>query len=330
MNFNKFFVALCVTVLYCSHGLHAQRIPIGAIPTFYNGGFAGEAGALRIASFSHINGSYFSGETWMSGGTKISADQFLKKLRSGVAFTAGYSGSKFGSSFSASSTIAPKFSFKGKYTFSPFLQVNVSTGEYHYDHDSRAQGMPLDFIVRSLTANTGFLVNSEKAYFGASAHPFSYEHTTLPQFADHTRFFSGMSYTFMGGYTFQRTPESEFSFTPQLAFSIARFRAIDPQTMAMSRYTSISLVDVNLVVRYKKLIGGINNNGVMVGYQTGRFKVQFTNFYRSNPGYGRSIDFSGRTHFNTTPILIGSQGYFGSISLRYVFIKHESPKMPGF
>jgi hypothetical protein len=331
MNLKKIFLAVCVACLCCVYSSHAQRVPIGAIPTFYNGGFAGEAGDLRIASYSHVGGSYFVNETWIHGGTEISADKFLRKLRSGVAFTSGYSGSRYGANFSASSTIAPKFSFKGKYTFSPFLQVNLSSANYHYDLDANStQGLPQEFSVRSISANTGFLLNSAKAYFGATVRPFSYERTTIPQFGSHTRFFSGVSYTLMGGYTFQRTPESDFSFTPQVAFSVARFKVPDLQAQEQTTHTSISIADINLVMRYKKLIGGINNNGIMVGYQVSRFKLQFTNFYRTNPGYGKSIDFSGRTHFNATPILIGSQGYFGSLSLRYIFSKKQSPKMPGF
>jgi hypothetical protein len=331
MNLRKVFIALCAIGLYCSTDLRAQDIPIGALPTYYNGGFAGEAGALRLASFSHVTRSYYRGETWTSGGTEISADQFVKKLRSGVAFTAGYTGGKMSSNFSTSSTIAPKFSFKGKYTFSPFLNVGISTLNVHDDQEmTNNSAYPSDFSIHTITASTGFLVNSGKWYFGASVNPFGYHLASYPLPGIDRSFFSKMKYSFQAGYTFQRIPESDFSFTPQIVVTYATSRIRDAQTNKMERYSGIFLVDLNLVVRYKRFITGVNNNGIMVGYQNSRFKLQFSNFYRSNPGFPTSTDMSKRLYFNIRPVGVGTHGYSGSLSLRYVFLKKQSPKMPGF
>src|SRR5688500_13959102 len=120
--------ALCLTAIVCSSEIYAQNFPLGALPAWYNGGFAGEAGELRVASYSFFekgNISYASswyGSQILSGGSYVSIDKFLKKIHSGIAFTAGYRGIKdYHMTRSASLTVSPKFSFKGKYTFAPFV-----------------------------------------------------------------------------------------------------------------------------------------------------------------------------------------------------------------
>jgi hypothetical protein len=143
-----------------------------------------------------------------------------------------------------------------------------------------------------------------------------------------------MKYSFVVGYTFQRTPESKFSFTPQIVVSYERFNNVysmwNGQVGVIDKVRYITLVDLNLTFRYKKLITGINSNGLMVGYQNSKFKLQVTNFYSNNGGSGMWISLSDHTHIMTRQFHLARPTYFGSISLRYIFRKDESVKMPGF
>jgi hypothetical protein len=331
MSFRILF-ASCVAVLLCSTELLAQRIPIGALPTRYNGGFAGETGTLRVASFSFIEYGPIpypppSGSNRISRGTFISADHFLKKLRSGIAFTVGHVSGQQGylSDYrytSMSLAISPKFSFKGKYTFAPFADFSFGNSMYRWDPSFYHNEVD---DVNDFNIKTGFLVNSKKAYMGISADVLQYS-----DYYNKLQFFSDMRYSLQAGYSFQRTPESEFSFTPQLLVSYQRWYINNIFTNQPERLNLIILLDLNLVFRYKKFISGINNTGVMFGYQNNRFKLQVSNFY--SPGFSTNIrsQLSDHTHFLANLFTIGPDTYSGNISLRYIFSKKPSVKMPGF
>ena len=124
-------LALCI----CALATSAQELPVGMmLPTYYNGGFAGEAGAPRVATFSHFYYHKYKSPTfgslyWRYRGSCVSVDHFIKGLRTGVAVTAGHIAEdqnmitdyqKRSLSF-GSITLSPKVSSKGKYTFAPFL-----------------------------------------------------------------------------------------------------------------------------------------------------------------------------------------------------------------
>src|SRR5688500_18918953 len=89
-------VPLSITLLFLILKAYAQDVPLGALAAPYNGGFAGEAGALRLPSFSYLKYFRYDSPAGLQSsshtGTFISVDHFLKKLRSGVAITSGLQG----------------------------------------------------------------------------------------------------------------------------------------------------------------------------------------------------------------------------------------------
>jgi hypothetical protein len=331
----RIIVAFCVAVLFCLNILSAQ--PVGTLPTYYNGGFAGEAGATRVASYNGL--SHYSDEIGRSvaTGSYISVDHFLKKLRSGMGISAMHAGNsrKVGSISSVNLAISPKFSFKGKYTFSPFADFGY--GKYNYKNTFTTHtdsGYVTKVYARydynSFQIRTGFLLNSAKAYFGITVGLLDYATVGYPAFAKRFRFLTNMNYALQAGYTFQRTPESDFSFTPQLLFSYGRFRFENSQTHLKEVYNSFALTDLNLTFRYKKIIWGLNNDGLMVGLQTNRFKLQINNFYFRKTLFKQSFHLSENANLNIFSSSLRPDTYMGSISLRYIFKKTASLKMPGF
>jgi hypothetical protein len=125
-------------------------------------------------------------------------------------------------------SISPKISFKGKYTLAPFVE-----GSYISD---------------KFEGGGGFLFNSQKFYLG-------YSLTTFASFLQI-------------GYSFQRLPESVFSFTPQLVFQINSISRPD-----------IDIPAYSFIFRYKKFITGINDNGLALGYQGKKDKIVLSQNY---------------------------------------------------
>lgn len=311
-----------VTLHLCSSGSFAQfsseTVPVGMMPTYYNGGFAGEAGAPRVAIFSYFTSHTYRltpdhQEHWRFSGSYVSVDHFVKNLRSGIAVTTGYirqsqdlydQHQKVSNNF-CSIAISPKISSKGKYTLAPFA-------DFYFGHKRDTLADDMNYFGKTITAGqyhwndfgikTGFLVNSDKAYVGLSAQILNY---TQSPYADKSlNFFHEVVYALQMGHTFQRKQESKFSFTLQLVFWWQRYQAVRyPYTTAKwhLRYEG----DLNLVFRYTKFIAGLNFTGVMVGYQNNKFKLQISNFW-------------------------SREAYSGSISLRYTFRKNGASKMPGF
>jgi len=150
---------------------------------------------------------------------------------------------------------------------------------------------------------TGFLINSDKAYVGASARILDY---TSSPFGDASlNFFNQVRFILQAGYTFQRKPESKFSFTPQLVFGMQGNQPNSVIKDSEGWFPNNTYYDLNLIFRYKKLISGINTTGVMLGYQNSKFRLQVSNFVYD--GF-----------------------YTGSISLRYTFQKNGSARISGF
>lgn len=328
-----------VIVLICvaSNKLVAQRVvPVGALPTYYNGGFAGEAGVTRVASFSYsnfkidnaFNSAYIASPVF---GSFLSVDHFLKRISTGIAFTGGVESldSRSGSKY-ASLAISPKISVKGKYTVAPFVDAVYERATVRlsalYDPSQYSS-----FEINDLKIRGGFLVNSSRAYVGLAAAFARYYKTDYYALEGRWTTFSNMTFSFQTGYTFQQTPESRFSFTPQLALSFYReIYPYDSTGQKIIKNNVIVLRDLNLMFRYDKWIAGVSSAGLVLGYQTSRFKVQISNFYSRRGSNGRSIELSDRTRFDTRYSWGYPGQYTGNISLRYVFLKKEQPKMPGF
>jgi hypothetical protein len=319
----RILFASCVAASLWSAELMAQRVPAGALPTEYNGGFAGEAGDLRLASFSYLDYGrfphYAASSRVLNRGTFISADQFLKKIRSGVGFTIGRQGDDNRYESTAMSlSISPKFSVKGKYTIAPFADVSFS--RTHYMQDPVIN--PADFTLNAWTIRTGFLLNTDNAYIGVTSDMFR-DFGPAPG-----RFFPETRLSLQAGYTFQRTPESDFSFTPQVVLSYEHYDVEDRFTSEREIFNNINIVELNLGFRHKKFIAGINNTGLMLGYQNSKFKLQVTNFYWEEERPSTPTRISGNTYFRMRSG--GMQTYAGCISLRCIFRKNPTVRMQGF
>jgi hypothetical protein len=330
MNFRISTLLFCAIFFY-SIKSEAQIPPAGAIPTYYNGGFAGEAGALRISSFSYASNERIDDvRTWNTLGTLISVDQFMPKLRSGFAFTASYEKNFRSDPFKAMSlTISPKFSLKGKITIAPFVDLTY----WRYNNALYPiPGITPPVYENKSDANyfkvkTGFLINSTNGYFGISAQIFEQWDYNADEAEDPTRLFTNMKYNFQAGHSFQRTPESDFSFTPQLVISYDRYSTSDSiGNKKTNGY--IFIRDINLMFRYKKFIAGVSNNGLALG--TGKFKLQVNNMYYAKSRNGLFNSLSDNTFLQTNSREYGANSYSGSISLRYVFSKKQNVKMAGF
>jgi hypothetical protein len=312
--------------------IQAQKInvPVGALSTYYNGGFAGEAGGLRICAYTYVkpatkNNSY-SQAYW---GSMASVDHFVKKLRSGVGFTFGQEAGPYQSTSGLlSAAISPKISVKGKYTIAPFADFNYSrhkstVHEWFQVPQGYSRYQKVDFF----QVNAGVLANSSKAYAGLSATIFEgrVNKTSAPMPKDRFTFLDNTRLTFQTGYTFQRAPGSKFSITPQLLMAYTRQNF--PQVIGNNTYNKINYItldDFSLMFRYKKFVSGISRNGLMLGYQTSKFKLLTTNYYTKNAVKGRYVHVSDHTLLVTKPFSDEISGYLGSISLRYVFKNPDS------
>jgi hypothetical protein len=326
--------ATLTTIICCTVELRAQSVvPIGALPTFYNGGFAGEAGVPRIANFSFlgrelssINVPNYIGD-YNGAGTFISIDHFLKKIGSGVAFTASkVSDNSVSNGAFVSVVISPKFSLRGKYTFAPFADFSFIRGHNTYPPGVTFSNFPSDYVTRDFKIKSGFLINTARGYVGLSAELVNYS-TDIFANRETWRIFSNVRYTFQTGYTFQRTPESKFSFTPQLALLYYQYKRHDPVSGGMVRMSVIDLMDLSLMFRYSKFIAGVNNSGLILGYQTDKLRLLVGNMY-SVVGIYKTINIADRIHFHPLPYYIPSDKYTGSVSVRYVFRKKETVKIP--
>jgi|GEM_PF-1574909 len=320
---SRILFASCVAALLYSTKIQAQRIPAGALPMNYNGGFAGEAGAPRVAAFSLFDYGpfpYYGSDPYvLNRGSFISVDNFVKKIRSGVGLTAGHQTNDHSyRSTSMSLAISPKFSHLGKYTFAPF--ADFSFGRTHYLMDPLYN--PVHFVSDNFSFKSGFLLNSDKAYIGVSAEILR----DGSRYA--ARFLENVEYYLQAGYTFQRTPGSDFSFTPQLVLSYQRIDYERIWTYEPITVNWLRLVDLSLGFRHKKFIWGINNTGLMAGYQSDRFKLQVTNFYTDRHRAGEFANLSNSEHFylGAWPFPDSPKKYFGCISLRYLFKENSFPK----
>jgi hypothetical protein len=143
----------------------------------------------------------------------------------------------------------------------------------------------------------GFLMNTRKAYFGLSTNVYSsihHDHTHIELKRFNTA--RGVIYPdfilyAQSGYTFQRSPDSKFAFTPQLV--LGYYHPSDkyiPGDVA----DGLFLKDLSVMFRYNKLIWGGNITGYAVGLQSTRLKLMYT----------QRLDF---------------MNYSANVSLRYIF-----------
>lgn len=278
----------------------------------YNPAFAGEAGSPRFSSNFGLNAIGSIRDNSYAFNT--SYDQFIPAIRSGIGFSGGFystSSNRFFSSsgYSFALAVAPKFSLKGKYTVSPSLDLSYGA------NDQISKTLPnTNSTIRQvngydLQSRAGLLVNTRKWYIGYSveiplrnAYRFrGFDGLVIPPSSDTTltstkKFNSYWQF----GYTFQRSSESKFSFTPQVVFRTGWDPSLRFGRNNGFRY--LSLVAINLNFRYQKFIWGINNTGIHLGWQTDKVRVMLSN------GFG----YNGR-----------ESGYIGNATFRYMLKQND-------
>ncbi len=269
----------------------------------YNGSFAGEAGSPRIST----NVGLITGRGTYGRGYHLSAsyDQFVPALRSGIGATvfSSHAASPLykynGQGFSVA--VAPKISLNGKWTFSPSLDLEYDRGRLPFSNSILNDSLipAYGYDSEQWQSRAGFLLNTSKFYIGYSVAVVDHrriDFTNGDRFRGRpTRFSSYLQL----GYTFQKSPESNFSFTPQLTFYIGSDRML-LYNRADDRIRVSYFHAFNLSFRYKQFLWGVNNMGFHVGWQSHRVKVTASN----------SIGVAGK-HTDT--------GYTGNVSLRYLF-----------
>ncbi|MCU0355176.1 MAG: hypothetical protein MUD08_15775, partial [Cytophagales bacterium] len=106
------------------------------------------------------------------------------------------------------------------------------------------------------------------------------------------------------GYTFHRSSESKFSFTPQLLFltgADARRAFLSSRFWLFAPFRCFVLTDIMLNFRYKKVIWGLNGAGIHVGYQSSQIRIMLSQGIQSASG----------------------ESYIGNLSFRYIFKQND-------
>jgi hypothetical protein len=283
--------------------------PLGVLPMQYNGSFAGETGRPRINSgFTFKPFDRASNYTYYN--LNVSYDQFISSIRSGIGVTASYGGGPGYIGRGIGLAIAPKFSFKGKYTLSPSLDFQY--GASSFNADGQYVGLPPLKASHYTASRAGLLFNTDKFYIGYSANVYTQYTYRFANDSSYTEPGSGFSRflnsTLQMGYTFQKNPDSKFCFTPQLAFALYN---------NASTRTSFRVQAYNFTFKYQQFVWGINGSGlafndyadlsVHVGWQTKKLRLMLSN---GLPAIRREP--------NRAPY-----SYIGNLSFRYAFGKDD-------
>ena len=279
-----------------ANGQENLGVPLGVLPTQYNGSFAGETGSPRLNTLVGLLYNRYYGSGYR---TYASYDQFIPALRSGLGVVAGYGRSQYGGERFAqgnqgtgygayfSAALAPKFSMGGKLTLSPSLDLSLQSSENTFKKQAQITQKSRGSTFRS---RIGLLLNTEKFYAGYSVLLVDRFNTYVENDTISWRT-SGRPEKFTSywqfGYTFGRGTESKFSFTPQLVFTTG--------TRQYSRrgFVLFAPADFNLNFRYKKFIWGVNTTGVHIGWQTDKLRIMLSDSLqyvrRDDPGYAANI-----------------------------------------
>lgn len=240
---------------------YSQDVPLGTLPMFYNSSFAGEADGGRFSTnFSLRRNSFYH-----TLGVQSSYDQFIPALRSGLGVSVGHFNT-FGSFSSYNNNhstlglaVAPKFSLKGKLTISPSLDFN------YFRQSSEINN------AKGYATRVGILINSSKFFFGYSFDVFS-NLKIKNVFNSETKqinrnIFDDFNSSIQLGYTFQRSKESKFSFTPQILISVSTF----------DERFQVAPLKLMLNFRHSNFLWGVSDDGLHVGWQTPRLRLMVFN-----------------------------------------------------
>lgn len=285
-------VILCVKTLtvatafiYSSH-LIAQSSHIGTLPMQFNPAFAGAAGSSRIGSSSDLRKSEFFG-SYVRKNFAFSYDNFIPKVGSGIGIQGSYTRTAVNNlnrnrdgkadHISLGLSIAPKFSFKGRYTLSPAVEINAKLKNVDYeDISQRSERITTSFRPG---VRLGLAFNTSNFYVGLSHHIegiYNGHSRSLDFDRDISLFSSPRSYLQMG-YNFRKREDSKFSFSPQIVFGRYTVRSNYENRDYVSVYSYTLL---NLMFKYKQVVlgpiwdsyGGIK---LMAGWQKKNFRIAY-------------------------------------------------------
>lgn len=266
---------LWITILFSFGNLlsvFGQDI-LGGSPTIYNSSFAGSVSNARISS--NVGFTYDKDEFGKSTGYTLVAsyDNFFSAIGTGIGITAyknNYTSTiayrdinrKSESSYSGISlAIAPKISLKGKYTLSPSLDLNYIE-QYHSSINDRTQN--------ELSSRAGILFNATNYYIGYSVNLFQSKDLYF-------NIFSYYSSSLQMGYSFQKSQDSRFAFTPQLV-------------LPFYRNSGIGWPLFNLGIRYDHFLFGLVGDGMnyliptglQIGWQKKGLRVLLSHVFTFN------------------------------------------------
>lgn len=285
---------LTITVaLFCNFQAVAQSPMSGVLPMQFNPAFAGATGSPRVGVSTHLSSysKFFNRQNYA-----FSYDNFMPKLKSGIGIHGGYTrlarnepyadelGNTHDVNFGLS--VAPKFSFKGKYTLSPAVEINANLKNTNYEHFSQK----LDRVKTSLQPQLrfGIALNGRKFYIGVSYHingSLGYELGGRPTNMGGDRIISTSPRSYLQmGYNFQRRDDSKFSFSPQIVF----LRLKTNEHYGNQEYNHVYHVLTPILnFRYKHVCWGLSYEGyegvkAMIGWQNKNMKISFITSGTSN------------------------------------------------
>ncbi|HEX8548069.1 MAG TPA: hypothetical protein VF691_14000 [Cytophagaceae bacterium] len=303
--------------------LNAQSSLVGTLPMQFNPAFAGAVGSPRIGTSAYLVSTNFEGfgsrvYKYRRKNLSLSFDKFVPKIGSGIGIQGSYTNSFRNDSdlpttdntdnINLGLSFAPKFSFKGKYTLSPAVEINGNIKNTNYQHLShKSEPVNTSF---SPGARLGLSFNASKFYIGASYHfdgNFR-NYRGIGWFGERRGYTatSGPHGYLQLGYNFQKREDSKFGFSPQLVLGRSKehFKSSNQEYSAISNYMLI-----NLNFRYKQFVWGTSWAGyygvqLMAGWQKKNFRIAYLH--------------AGQ--FNLT-------SFVGEVSFRYIFNKKESFKV---
>jgi hypothetical protein len=319
-------IILSIYLVLISFTSYGQTLPMGALPMEYNSSFAGQAGAPRISSnvlyhYWQYSSDQSSINKRQNTGFVMSYDQFIPAIASGLSVTAmNYSrhanwgpnsqSARESSRLEAqmvSVAIAPKISIRGKYTLSPSLdfsynQVTPRNTNSLYE----AYKYPRSYS----QSRAALLFNTNRFYVGYSIYLLNQNIGKVREQLYNEREPNFLSFLQMG-YTFRRSEESKFSFTPQLALRIGH-TSLDQIYAAASTRKNPALVGLNLDFKYNQINWGINNTGFHVGWQNQNLRVMISGF--------PEVSYSGARGTSM-------EGFRSNLSVRYIFNNNKSKSL---
>lgn len=290
--------SIWLSFLLCCHALYSpgQTPWVNAIPTLYHPSFAGSTDQLRIATnnildLDNFNTSGLNLYRTVINQNHLSVDKFIGKIHTGIGMGLRYSTltdegiPRKADYLEGNIAIAPKFSFRGKYTISPSLQITAGKLRDDFSYvDNGFAGpfvMHYPYTVRYICVKAGLMYNTKSFFIGAACIFTNKVYSTLTD-----PFRSNYSLTFLerlsfiAGYTFRRSEESKFSFTPVLLFGL------QPnywnQFMSKEYHTNIYFN-----FKYKKAIAGVDlHTNIMFGYEGEKVKIMLVQRYRTQSALG--------------------------------------------